>query len=281
MDPMRIIVGVDESETGRAAVAWTLAVASRSDATVEAVRSWAYSPRPLQDLPSVEQMDERTEETVRTVLAGHDTSGIDIEVTVVRGPARHALLRLVEERHPSMIVVGRRTSRDRAVPRMLGSVGRRLVDSSPSPVVVISDERVIDPERQLRIMAAVDGSESSQRALRWATDLASRTRSAIVLAHVIAPAGSIGAVETSETAAREMLAAATEVVAGAGVDVSTVVGYGDPRRELERIASEHDVDLIVVGPRGLGGFAKLVVGTVAGHLTEYAEVPVAVVPVDA
>ena len=75
-----------------------------------------------------------------------------------------------------------------------------------------------------------------------------------------------------------MLGCAAEMVAGRGVEVSTVVCFGDPRRELERIAADHDVDLIAVGPRGLGGFAKLVVGTVAGHLTEYADVPVAVVP---
>lgn len=278
MDPMRIMVGADESPAGKAAVTWALAVAGRSGATVEAVRSWVYSPRPLQQLESVEEMDQRTEQAVRTVLADHDTSGVDVEVAVVRGPARHALLRRVEEQQPSMVVVGRRSSKDRAVPRMLGSVGRRLVDSSPCPVVVVSDDRAITPDRQLRIMAAVDGSESSERALRWATDLASRTGSAVVLAHVIAPVGSIGAVETSENAAREMIGSAAEMVASAGVDVSTIVGYGDPRRELERIAADHDVDLITVGPRGLGGFAKLVVGTVAGHLTEYADVPVAVVP---
>ena len=275
---MRIMVGVDESAAGQAAIAWALAIASRSGATVEAVRSWVYSPRPLQDLESVEEMDRRTEQGVRAALAGHDTSDIDVEVAVVRGPARHALLRLVEEQQPSMVVVGRRSSKERAVPRMLGSVGRRLVDASPCPVVVVSDDRSVARDRQLRIMAAVDGSESSERALRWATDLATRTGSAIVLAHVIAPVGSIGAVETSESAARDMLGSAAEMVAGAGAELSTVIGYGDPRRELERIAAEHDVDLIVVGPRGLGGFAKMVMGTVAGHLTEYADVPVAVVP---
>ncbi|MFN3215792.1 MAG: universal stress protein [Acidimicrobiales bacterium] len=275
---MRIMVGVDDSVAGQAAIAWAIAVASRNGATVEAVRSWVYSPRPLQDLQSAEEMDRRAEEAVQAALANHDTSGIGVDVAVVRGPARHALLRRVEEQQPSMVVVGRRSSKDRAVPRMLGSVGRRLVDASPAPVVVVSDDRAIAPDRRLRVMAAVDGSESSERALRWATDLASGTGSAIVLAHVIAPAGSVGAVETSESAAREMLGSAAEMVAEAGVEVSTVVGYGDPRRELERIAAEHDVDLIVVGPRGLGGFAKLVVGTVAGHLTEYADVPVAVVP---
>jgi nucleotide-binding universal stress UspA family protein len=275
---MRIMVGVGDGVAGQAAVAWALAVARRSGASVEAVRSWVHSPRPLKDLESVEEMDRRTEEGVRAVLAAHDIAGVEVDVAVARGPARHALLHLVEQRHPSMIVVGRRSSKDRAVPRMLGSVGRRLVDASPCPVVVVSEDRAITPDRQLRIMAAVDGSDSSERALRWATDLASATGGAIVLAHVIAPVGSIGAVETSETAAREMLGSAAEMVAAAGVDVSTVVGYGDPRRELERIAVEHDVDLIAVGPRGLGGFAKLVVGTVAGHLTEYADVPVAVIP---
>jgi nucleotide-binding universal stress UspA family protein len=77
-----------------------------------------------------------------------------------------------------------------------------------------------------------------------------------------------------------MLDRAVEHVRSQGVEASVATGFGDPRRELERIADQHGAGLIVVGPRGLGGITKLVLGTVAAHLSEYADRPVVVVPAD-
>lgn len=276
---MNIIVGVDESASAESALRWALRVAARAGASVEVVRSWAYSPVPLQQLLPAVEMDRLAEKGVESSVAGQSTEGISIRTTVLRGPAHHALLRLIDQRRPALVVVGRRGGDERTLPRSLGSVSRRLVDASPCPVAVVS----IDPGDTGPtpvVMVAVDGSAHSERAFRWALNFARLIGGRVLIAHVIGWVGSVGQVAELTDQARAMLDRAVDEALSQGVEASTVTEFGDPRRELERIADEHAADLIVVGPRGIGGITKLVLGTVAAHLSEYAARPVVVVPTD-
>ena len=51
---------------------------------------------------------------------------------------------------------------------------------------------------------------------------------------------------------------------------------GDVAEELVR--ASRDADLIVVGSRGGGGFAKLLMGSVSSQVTHHAECPIVVIP---
>jgi nucleotide-binding universal stress UspA family protein len=58
-------------------------------------------------------------------------------------------------------------------------------------------------------------------------------------------------------------------------EVRAVVRYGTPPSVL--LDAARDASLLVVGSRGLGGFAGLLLGSVAQHCTQYATCPVVVV----
>lgn len=60
------------------------------------------------------------------------------------------------------------------------------------------------------------------------------------------------------------------------VTVRVISGY--PAREL--IDESRDADLVVVGSRGAGGFAKLMMGSVSSQVVGHAHCPVVVVPTD-
>jgi nucleotide-binding universal stress UspA family protein len=60
-----------------------------------------------------------------------------------------------------------------------------------------------------------------------------------------------------------------------GLEVSGAIGTGSPQRGLLAVAKE--AAMIVVGARGIGGFAGLLMGSVSGQLAEHAACPVAVV----
>ncbi|MFJ6381181.1 universal stress protein [Kitasatospora sp. NPDC092039] len=143
------------------------------------------------------------------------------------------------------------------------------------------------PEEKRRIVVGVDGSESSGRALRWAVRQAELTGSALVA--VIAweyptyhgargwfpPAGTDEA--ALESRARQEVARAVERAVGEDppVEVRTEARYGTPAGAL--VEASRGAELLVVGSRGLGGFAGMLLGSVAQHCTRHATVPVVVV----
>jgi nucleotide-binding universal stress UspA family protein len=59
-------------------------------------------------------------------------------------------------------------------------------------------------------------------------------------------------------------------------DVLVSVETGDAAEELVRASS--DAEMLVVGSRGSGGFAKLLMGSVSSQVTHHAACPVVVVP---
>ena len=51
---------------------------------------------------------------------------------------------------------------------------------------------------------------------------------------------------------------------------------GDPAEEL--VKASRDADLLVVGSRGSGGFARLLMGSVSSQVTHHAACPVVIIP---
>ena len=136
------------------------------------------------------------------------------------------------------------------------------------------------------VLVGHDGSECAQEALQWAAGLALRAGYPL---HVLRawkmttapqPAtlepGYIPPLEDFERAVREELEAH---VAGAGLDpalpVTCHTAHGTPARGL--IESAARADLLVVGARGRGGFAGLVLGSVSDQCVRHAPCPVTVV----
>ena len=138
--------------------------------------------------------------------------------------------------------------------------------------------------RSKRIVVGVDGSEHSKRALRWAAHLARLERApieAVLVWEPPAPAGyGWNFMESGWDPIPEMqksLTATVDEVFGAQrpplLTLHTVVGY--PAVQLVRISA--DAALLVVGSRGHGGFANLLLGSVSAKCSQHAQCPVLVV----
>jgi nucleotide-binding universal stress UspA family protein len=139
------------------------------------------------------------------------------------------------------------------------------------------------------IVVGVDGSGGSKAALRWAYAAAARRGAKVRAVSVwqypylaVAPAPLGGAVAP----APEMQAASEEalesVLADVGlpddVEVERVVKEGSASHVLLDEAA--DASMIVVGARGHGGFAGLLLGSVATQCVNHARIATVVVPVD-
>lgn len=139
------------------------------------------------------------------------------------------------------------------------------------------------------IVVGVDGSPDSQLALEWAVKEAALRHSALtaLAVHQVAAGHWTGnplvfpqdaplreqamqdAEEAVSKAARQLGDARPESVTVAAVS-------GLAAKEL--IDASHGADLMVVGSRGAGGFASLLMGSVSSQVVAHAACPVVVVP---
>src|SRR6266705_4965731 len=150
-------------------------------------------------------------------------------------------------------------------------------------------------------LVAQDGSESSQRAAQAALELAEKLKADLVVLHAISsptsyyhstiasPTGmslpapsqheidayyayarkvALGIVgETESKAKKQGIHVKTEIPEAVASIVETIINH----------ASKENVDLIVVGTRGLGGFKKLLLGSVSSGIVSHAHCPVLIV----
>jgi len=141
------------------------------------------------------------------------------------------------------------------------------------------------------ILVGVDGSGHSRRALSWAMREAAHHHVPLTVMMVqpppVRPATQIYwnlpnlpdrsfDPETARMALQKMV---DEVAAGLGEappEVIVSVTTGDPAEELVR--ASQDADMLVVGSRGNGAFAKLLIGSVSSKVTHHAASPVVVIP---
>lgn len=132
-----------------------------------------------------------------------------------------------------------------------------------------------------RIVVGVDGSPSSEEALRWAVRqgrLTGRPVRAVTSWDYPLDYG-VGAVELLdwEANARDVLHATVVNVLGpdGAAQVTEQVTKGHPAQVL--LDAVGPADLLVVGSRGHGGFAGMLIGSVSQHVVAHATCPVVVV----
>jgi nucleotide-binding universal stress UspA family protein len=137
-----------------------------------------------------------------------------------------------------------------------------------------------------RILIAVDGSPPSQRALEYGASLASRLRMGVVLLHALPQATlPLGASphalaewqESLRGEGQRLLEALADHARSRGVRVETELLLGEPARTLVERAEAPDVELVVMGSRGQGTVARLLLGSVASQVVHLCTRPVVVV----
>jgi len=135
-----------------------------------------------------------------------------------------------------------------------------------------------------KVLVGVDGSKESQIAADRAAELARALNAELTVACVVAPP-SPGPFESRETVrretierlqARELLRQLSSRYLRAGIRVDTVMPSGRPAEILADLAATPDVDLVVVGRRRPGGFARALLGGIADRLAQISPKPVLV-----
>jgi nucleotide-binding universal stress UspA family protein len=134
------------------------------------------------------------------------------------------------------------------------------------------------------VVVGVDGSERNRCAVAWAAHEATARGCPLVLVHATAghlvPTTPRLPARSREEQVLDMLADVRNEVRHivAEETVSIVAASGDPVEVLLDQVAETGAGLLVVGKRGLGGFARVIVGSTSIALAGRSPVPVAIVP---
>jgi len=142
----------------------------------------------------------------------------------------------------------------------------------------------------VRILAGTDGSASARQALDLVFSREWPAGSTIQLVMAVPSAGQLMAreygsmiVAYADDIERQLLAGASGALARAaavhaqdGLSIETAVLRGRPGDVIANEARQWGADLIVVGHRGLGRIAEMLVGSVATEIVDRATVPVLV-----
>jgi nucleotide-binding universal stress UspA family protein len=138
------------------------------------------------------------------------------------------------------------------------------------------------------IIVGIDGSDHSRRALEWAVREAAIRQAPLTVITVHQVASSIWTGRSvpyphdDELAERSRKSAQEEtdqVLAQDGdrpPEVTVKAVSGLPAEQL--LAAAKGADMVVMGSRGAGGFARLLLGSVSSQVTHHASCPVVIIP---
>ena len=283
---MRVIVATDGSIDARTAAQWLADFPLAADCRVLLVGVVSVPPSPI-DIPTVTAFKDALMEDARggveALVPFFKGRVASVETRVLIGDPRHEIVRLAHDSSADLVVVGARGLGAMAS-ALLGSVSLAIARHAACAVLVVRPN-----PRPLRSAAvALDGSAASDHAARFFAGLPLPATLVVRLVGVVAPppvprtapraviASLQDAITRITNDRRRVLAAALDRVAKCFPGQPTQeLPVGPPAETLERMSS--DVDLLVVGARGLGPVKRLLLGSVSERVLRDAACPVLIV----
>jgi nucleotide-binding universal stress UspA family protein len=289
-----VVVGVDGSPDATRAVEYGAWEAHRRHRPLRLVHGFVptpmFGPAPL--VPYDVEVPLRATRTAMNDLA-RATSLSHPELTVstsvmAGGPAGV----LIDESEGACLVVVGSRGRGGFAGLLAGSVSAQVAAHAHAPVVVLRPPAGTPEDAPPEVpgggpvVVGVDGSPGAERALEFALDEAAARGTELVAVYAwgVPPGGNLGptthrhydeheAQDQAERLLSEACAGWQEDYPEVKVDRRAVHSFNPVLTLIEEVPA---ASLIVVGPRGRGGFASLLLGSVADGLVRHADRPVAI-----
>ncbi len=227
---------------------------------------------------------------IAEILSERITSGsIEVETIILVGPPAETILREARDRLGLIAM----PTRGRAGIRrgLLGSVTDEVLRKSDMPVLVVAPGSLSHlSERLETLIVPLDGSESAERALRPAAELATRLGLKIILvrvanisaAHTPLSANALSIIEDAEAEAerniRSYLRDKAEPLSALDLEVETCIMRGGAASCIAELARETPGSITLLTTRGQSGLRRLVTGSVADTLIRNSGKPVVIIP---
>ena len=161
---------------------------------------------------------------------------------------------------------------------MLGSISNAVAAKASQPVLIVKQHPAGAPGAPLwrRVLVATGDSAWSDAAVEHAVRLAHAEQLEVCFLHVARTRGPRGDTPAALEGQASLTHAAARAAA-AGLVYDTTLGAGDIVRTILDTAATKQCDAIVMGSRGLTGWKRLMLGSIAGAVAAAAVLPVLIV----
>jgi nucleotide-binding universal stress UspA family protein len=197
---------------------------------------------------------------------------VDARLVTFEDPAEF-ILQLVKDEGYDLVVIGNRAG-NQSARYSLGSVTEKVARHAECPVLIVKKKPKVK-----KLLTAVDGSKYADKALEYAVQLAKNYNASLALIHVeedkLIRVGGPQVENCIGTVGECILKDAATKVEGVSFDKK--LEYGSPAEVIIKVAKKADVDIIVVGSRGLSSVRRFLLGSVSDDISMHARSSVLIV----
>lgn len=283
-----VVVGYDRSPASSAALDWAVAEAVREDAPLriaevfELVITVEPSPGKVAPLAALRTGRERELEALSASIQLRHPH-LQVETVLLEGSPAPALIEETEQAR--MVVLGSR-GLGGFTGMLVGSVAVQVSSHAHCPIVVVPPDTAPTPPSGATVVVGVDGSKLSAKAADFAFEQAELLHARVIAVHAWSSPfstyenGKGELVFDNEDVRKASEVMIAEAMAGLRADhpdieVTLQLIPGHAARAI--LQEANSADLIVVGSRGRGGFAGLLLGSTSQQVLHHAPCPVAIV----
>ncbi|MCB9135944.1 MAG: universal stress protein [Anaerolineales bacterium] len=224
--------------------------------------------------------------------------GAEISTCLIAGNPATEIVREAKEVGTDVIVMGAKGLRA-TLGILLGGVAQQVVEHAGEPVMVIRAPYV----GMRNILLVVDGSSQSMEAVNYLAQFPFSQEAEVQVLHILPPMPSTDALaqafpgvtegvyypmpedldalnrlaEEEQEEGEALLKNIQQQLEKSGIFAQTILLRGDAATEIIEYTKRHQMDLVVAGSRGLGGFEGWVLGSVSRKLVHYAGCSVLIV----
>ena len=287
---MKVLVPVDFSEITNASLRVAKSICQAHGGEVilfHAISPAIYIPYPeslsvdVIDVKVLQEIEERkkreAEERMRSLQ--DFLKPVRSRMVVEVGDPRDLILEAEEREDPDLVVIG--SHKKGLVEKILiGSTAEKVVKHSLKPMIVVKG---FEPTFSKKVIIAYDFSKTAEKAVEFAIRFLKPFKVSVEILHVEEPID-IPIVERIGEAIyakyreekKKYIETLKEAFREEGFEVQVTLREGDnPAEEIiKRIKENGDIDLLIMGSRGLSGLKRIILGSTSTEVFRRVEIPI-------
>jgi len=237
---------------------------------MQAVRKLDYQVSP----PVLSEITDWFSQAGRKILweaeALFKEEGIEVDARIVEyGDPAETILSVAKDEKYGLIAMGNRGETEAEV-LSLESVAEKVSRHAERPVLIVKEKTNLS-----KILVAIDGSESAEKAIEYAVQLAKKHKANVTLLNVQeSKLFGLKPNVVREVGEHVLSGAAAKVK---GLKLNIQLEYGNPAETIIEVAEKGNYDLTVVGSRGLSSVKRFFLGSVSDDIIHHAKCSVLIV----